>query len=96
VGESDGSDDVLALAESLRADVIVSDLELGGRSALDVLRRARDSAVAIVIFSGHANTSLIERTLAAGAAAFVVKGGDLQVLLDRVHSLGRRTNLSAL
>jgi two-component system, NarL family, response regulator DesR len=90
VGVASDVDEVIANANEEKTDVLVLDLELQGRSSIDVLRAVRRSGadVAIVVFSGHAHPDMIRHTLAAGADAFVPKSGDFDLLLDAIRDAG--------
>ena len=63
------------------------DLELQGRSSIDVLRtvRSNGSKITIVVFSGHAHPEMIRHTLAAGADAYIAKSSDYELLLDAIR-----------
>jgi DNA-binding NarL/FixJ family response regulator len=69
------------------ADVLVLDLELQGRSSIDVLKSVRGSGskISIIVFSGHTHPEMIRHTLAAGADAYVPKSGDFELLLDAIR-----------
>ena len=70
-----------------KADVLVLDLELQGRSSIDVLKTVRGggSKITIVVFSGHSHPDMIRHTLAAGADAYVPKNGEFELLLDAIR-----------
>src|SRR4029453_17690488 len=88
VGTAEDVDSVIARCTTdPEADVLVLDLELQGRSSIDVLKTVRGagSKITIVVFSGHSHPEMIRHTLAAGADAYVPKTGDLQVLLDAIR-----------
>jgi DNA-binding NarL/FixJ family response regulator len=93
VGTAEDVDGVLACAAEDTADVLVLDLELQGRSSIDVLKTVRSagSKMSIVVFSGHSHPDMIRHTLAAGADAYVPKSGDFELLLDAI----RDTNTGA-
>jgi DNA-binding NarL/FixJ family response regulator len=80
-------DAVLAIATNHTADVLVLDLELQGRSSIDLLKTVRKngSKITIVVFSGHSHPEMIRHTLAAGADAYVPKSGDYELLLDAIR-----------
>ncbi len=92
VGTAADVDEVITNTVGGSIDALVLDLELQGRSSIDVLRAVRreDSNVTIVVFSGHAHPDMIRHTLAAGADAFVPKSGDFDLLLDAIRD-GRAT-----
>jgi DNA-binding NarL/FixJ family response regulator len=76
VGEADEGAAAVRVAEALTPDLVVLDLSmrgLGGLEAIPLLRAAAPDA-RIVVMSGHAERSLVEQVLAAGAAGFVEKG----------------------
>ena len=88
VGTAEDVDSVIASCTAeLQADVLVLDLELQGRSSIDVLKTVRSagSKITIVVFSGHAHPEMIRHTLAAGADAYVPKNGDFELLLDAIR-----------
>jgi two-component system response regulator DesR len=87
VGTAADVDTVIASTTEHKADVLVLDLELQGRSSIDVLKTVRGagSKITIIVFSGHAHPEMIRHTLAAGADAYVRKDGDFEVLLDAIR-----------
>ena len=87
VGTANDVDAVLDIASSHNADVLVLDLELQGRSSIDLLKTVRrnGSKITIVVFSGHSHPEMIRHTLAAGADAYVPKSGDYELLLDAIR-----------
>lgn len=91
VGTAADVDAVIATTTEQKADVIVLDLELQGRSSIDVLKAVRSagSKISIIVFSGHSHPEMIRHTLAAGADAYVPKTGDYELLLDAIRD--RRT-----
>jgi DNA-binding NarL/FixJ family response regulator len=87
VGTAEDVDAVIACTAENKADVLVLDLELQGRSSIDVLRTVRraGSKITIVVFSGHAHPDMVRHTLAAGADAYIPKSGDFELLLDAIR-----------
>jgi DNA-binding NarL/FixJ family response regulator len=87
VGTASDVDSVIERTTEEKADVVVLDLELQGRSSIDVLKavRAAGSKISIIVFSGHSHPDMIRHTLAAGADAYVPKNGDYELLLDAIR-----------
>jgi two-component system response regulator DesR len=88
VGTATDVDAVIAeCAGESKADVLVLDLELQGRSSIDVLKtvRSNGSKITIIVFSGHSHPEMIRHTLAAGADAYVPKSGDFELLFDAIR-----------
>jgi DNA-binding NarL/FixJ family response regulator len=87
VGTANDVEAVLASTSERQADVLVLDLELQGRSSIDLLKTVRKngSKITIVVFSGHSHPDMIRHTLAAGADAYVPKSGDYELLLDAIR-----------
>jgi len=90
VGTATDVDTVLTSTHEQKADVLVLDLELQGRSSIDLLKTVRKngSKIGIVVFSGHSHPEMIRHTLAAGADAYVPKSGDYELLLKQFNSWG--------
>jgi DNA-binding NarL/FixJ family response regulator len=87
VGTAADVESVLTSTVENKVDVLVLDLELQGRSSIDLLRTVRrnGSKITIVVFSGHSHPEMIRHTLAAGADAYVPKSGDYELLLDAIR-----------
>jgi DNA-binding NarL/FixJ family response regulator len=79
--------ELVAMAGTATADVIVLDLDLAGESsipALQVLRSAQPH-VAVVVFSGHDRGALAPLFAQLGACEYVTKTGDVTMLLDAIR-----------
>ena len=87
VGTANDVEAVLSSTVEHKADVLVLDLELQGRSSIDLLRTVRRSGskITIIVFSGHSHPDMIRHTLAAGADAYIPKSGDYELLLDAIR-----------
>jgi DNA-binding NarL/FixJ family response regulator len=84
----------LARAEpgrSLPCDVLVLDINLPGRSGLDVLHALKDegSAVKVLVVSMYPEDQYAIRALRAGAFGYVNKGGDPQLLVQAVRTVAQ-------
>ena len=84
VGIASSGGAALDLAAREQPDAIVLDVTIDGIDGIDVLpllRRVVPNA-RIIVFTGHDNDDLRQEALGAGASAWVLKGGDLNRLLD--------------
>jgi len=75
IGSAKDVDTVLNSTREQQVDVLVLDLELQGRSSIDLLRTVRKDGgkLSVIVFSGHSHPEMIRHTLAAGADAYVPK-----------------------
>lgn len=88
VGQVSDAAEVLAAARSAAADVLILDLMLQGGSGLPLVEELTHAMpdLRVIIFSGLANSEEVAREVKRrGAAAFVTKGCDFQVLLDALR-----------
>ena len=86
VGTASSGGQALDLAARERPDAVVLDLAIDGIDGIGVLPSLRATLpnARIIIFTGRDDAVLRERALAAGASAWVLKGGDLSGLLDEL------------
>jgi two-component system OmpR family response regulator len=77
------------------ADLVVLDINLPGRSGLDVLRaiRARGDGVPVILLTARIETSDRVAGLDLGADDYLVKPFDMDELEARIRALSRRKNL---
>lgn len=89
VGEAGDYGELRALMRTTPCDVLVLDLNLPGRSGLDVLHALKDegSAVRVLVVSMYPEDQYALRALRAGAAGYMNKGGDPQLLVQAVRTV---------
>src|SRR3569833_1624086 len=88
VGQVSNATEVLSAARDASADVLILDLMLQGGSGLPLVEQLTSAlpALRVIIFSGLANSEEVAREVQRrGAAAFITKGCDFQVLLDALR-----------
>lgn len=73
------------------ADVLVLDLSLPGLSGLDLLRRlvSRCPSLQVLVFTMHDAPAMVQQCLRLGAAGFVTKSSDPEVLVDALRRVAR-------
>lgn len=88
VGQVSEAADVLPMARNSCADVLILDLTLHGGSGLPLIEELTTTMpdLRIIVFSGLADSDEISREAKRrGAAAYVTKGCDIQVLLEALR-----------
>ncbi|HJP77520.1 MAG TPA: response regulator transcription factor [Pseudonocardiaceae bacterium] len=91
VATATNGDDALAAVRANRPDVLVTDIEMPGRTGLDLaveLRRIGDP-VRVLIVTTFARSGYLRRAIDAGVAGYVLKDapiGELAAALRRVHA----------
>jgi DNA-binding NarL/FixJ family response regulator len=70
-------------------DVTVLDLSLPGAGGLEILRRmrARNADARVLIVSMHDEPEMVERALALGAAGYLCKRSDPEMLVEAVRTV---------
>ena len=76
---------------SITCDVLVLDINLPGRSGLDVLHVLKDegSAIKVLVVSMYPEDQYAIRALRAGAYGYVNKGGDPQLIVQAVRTVAQ-------
>ena len=89
VGEAGDYGELRTLMRGASCDVLVLDINLPGRSGLDVLHALKDegSPVKVLIVSMYPEEQYAIRALRAGAQGYVNKGGDPQLLVQAVRTV---------
>jgi DNA-binding NarL/FixJ family response regulator len=89
VGEADNGLDGVRLVEELRPDVVVLDLAMPGIDGLEALTLMRNAAHAphVLVHSGFDASTMRDRVLALGAAAYLEKGGNLSEVREAVRDI---------
>ena len=79
----------LALAIDLKPDVLVLDIQMPGKSGIDVARdvRAAGLDIAILMLTAYDDEPYIVSALRAGANGYVLKTAEPEGLVEAVHSV---------
>jgi len=88
VGEAGDGDEALRLAQVLRPDVVVLDVELSGRDGIAIAQQLAEvvPCCATVILSLHEDSETRQRAAAAGVAGFVAKGDAPEALIAALRA----------
>jgi two-component system invasion response regulator UvrY len=91
VGEAGDYGELRGLMRSARCDVLVLDINMPGRSGLDVLHALKEegSPVKVLVVSMYPEDQYAIRALRAGAFGYVNKGGDPQLLVQAVRTVAQ-------
>lgn len=85
------AESAVTIAERDRPDVLVLDLELGGRSGLDIMAavKAASPRTRIVVFSAYAGEERVATAFERGADSYVLKGTPSDELVAVVRSVAQ-------
>jgi DNA-binding NarL/FixJ family response regulator len=88
VGETGSGQESLSLSQALAPDVVLMDVEMPEMDGIETTQalRALPSPSAVVILSIHDDVATRARAYAAGAVAFVGKGGTTDQLLAAIRN----------
>ena len=93
VGQVADACEVLPKARESSADVLILDLTLQGGSGFPLIEQLTTAMpeLRVIVFSGLANSDEVSREVKRrGAAAYVCKGCDIQILFDALRTPGTR------
>ncbi len=91
VGEAGDYAELRSLMRNAACQVLVLDINLPGRSGLDVLHALKDegSPVKVLVVSMYPEDQYAIRALRAGAYGYVNKGGDPQQIVNAVRTVAQ-------
>lgn len=91
VGEAADGLEAVDLAEVLRPDVVLMDLEMSGMDGFEATRQIKQRALAegVVVLTIHGDGRARERAAAMGADAFVEKGIPIGELIEVIRTSWR-------
>lgn len=93
VGEARDGNEAVTEAGRLQPDVILLDLSMPNRTGLDALPEIKQVAPAaqVIVLSGFSGPSVVGDVLALGAARFIEKGADPDVIAAAIEDVASKT-----
>jgi two-component system nitrate/nitrite response regulator NarL len=97
VGEAEDGVQALELARGLRPDVVLMDARMPGLDGLEVLRLlvSEEAPTRVLMLSAEASAAVVSKAMAMGAAGYLVKTADADLIGDAVSAVGRGETLPA-
>lgn len=89
VGEAVDGASTLAELERTPCDLLLLDMTMPGPAGIDLIRQLRTSylQLPILVLSMHNEGQIVSRALKAGAAGYVTKGSEPEVLLAAIRKI---------
>ena len=89
VGEAHNGREAVALAISLKPDVVVMDIAMPLLNGLEATKQLLEAlpTVKVLILSAHSDDAYIDRVIAVGAVGFLIKQTSAQILGKAIHEV---------
>lgn len=91
VGEAASGQQVLAMVASCPCDLLLLDLTMPGLSGVELIARIaqREGSPRVLVLSMHNEAQLVSRALKAGAAGYLTKDSDPEMLVAAIRKVAR-------
>jgi DNA-binding NarL/FixJ family response regulator len=95
VGQAFDGRDAIRMAEELRPDVVLIDVQMPGVGGIEATRRIKKSVptAQVVVLSSFDQDEYIYQSIQAGAKGYVLKDSELEELLDVIRAAARGESL---
>ncbi|RJQ62463.1 MAG: PAS domain S-box protein [Desulfobacteraceae bacterium] len=95
VGQAADGEEAVALAREVQPDVILMDISLPGINGIEAARRihAEQPGIRILCLSMFEDHDMAASALQSGAAEYLTKSGDTEVLLSAIRGQGKGASL---
>lgn len=89
VGEAGSGEDAVSLADTLRPDVVLMDIQMGDMNGIEASRRilARRADTKIVILTMQEDRESLFAAMTAGARSYILKGADKREVLKTIRAV---------
>ena len=89
VGEAQDGQQALECCRKLRPDLILMDVSMPDMDGIEATRAIKTEfpQTSVLIFTAHADHRLLMDAVKAGAAGYLLKGGDIKHVLDAVRAV---------
>ena len=94
VGEARNGWEVLEKVREGGLNLLLTDLTMPGPDSMELIRRVRDEAphLAILVLSMHGESQIASRAIKAGAAGYLTKDSEPEILLTDIRRIAAGGN----
>ncbi|MEF3302064.1 response regulator transcription factor [Paenibacillus sp. GYB003] len=98
VGKASNGVEAIELVDRLKPDVCILDIEMPGKTGLDVAEELKGKGCKVIILTTFARAGYFERAVKAGVSAYMLKDSPIEELAASVRSVmtGKRIYASEL
>jgi DNA-binding NarL/FixJ family response regulator len=91
VGEASGGNEAVALALTTMPDVVLIDVHMADGGGVEAVRKlvAATSPPRVVALSGYSDSGAVQEMLQAGAVGYLVKGTEIDAIIDAIWRAAR-------
>lgn len=91
VGEAENAPQLMEMIRMQKWDVVILDINMPGRSGLDVLKEIKDEfpKLPVLVLSMYPEEQFAVRVMKAGASGYITKSGAADVLIPAIRKLYR-------
>lgn len=89
LGQAGDGEQTLEMCRRLQPDLVLMDLNLPGCDGIEAINRirAQQPSAKVVILSGHDGEDEVDRSMRAGAHAYMLKSAPLDTLMAGLHTV---------
>ncbi|MCG6932895.1 MAG: response regulator transcription factor [Gallionella sp.] len=89
VGEASSGEQVLNLVREIDYDLLLLDMNMGGISGVDLIRRVKNikPALPILVLSMHNISQLAMHAIRAGANGYITKGSEPEIIFAAIQKV---------
>jgi DNA-binding NarL/FixJ family response regulator len=89
LGQASNGEQALEMCERLRPDLVLMDFNMPDCDGVDAINRirARQPSAKVVILSGHDGEDDVDRSMRAGAHAYMLKSASLEILMTGLRTV---------
>lgn len=94
VGDAADGEEGLMLAESLRPDLVLTDIRMPKLDGLEMLKEARQKQMdfEVIILSGYSDFTYAQQAITMGAFGYILKPVDEKILREMIENVSQRIN----
>lgn len=91
IGEAANGQEVVAMLAKTECDILLLDMTMPGLSGVELIKRVKqfDRAPLVLVLSMHNEGQLVSRALKAGAAGYITKDSDPEMLVAAIRKIAR-------
>lgn len=89
IGEADNGEDALDIVTKLQPDIALLDINMPGKTGLQVMRELKNNKVRVIFLTVHTDEEIYDEAMSIGVMGYVLKDSAINEIVESIYTVNK-------